>query len=139
MRGVSLLIRLAQHDLEERRSDLGCISRALTDTETAIGTHDETIATETSIAMTDPTAIAVFGAWASQSARGRARLQDRFEELDQSANAARESLRDAATQMRRLELMLDTVRAKARRLSVRQADARADERELVRHAEVTPD
>jgi hypothetical protein len=34
---------------------------------------------------------------------------------------------------------LETVRAKARRLSVRQADARADERELVRHAEITSD
>src|SRR5580658_7446797 len=117
MRGVSLLIRLARHDLEERRSELGSISRAQTDTEIAIGTLDETVECESGIAMSDPAGMASFGTWASQSARGRAQLQGRFEELDASANVARESLRDTAAQVRRLEIVMDTVRAKERRLS----------------------
>jgi hypothetical protein len=137
MRGVSLLIRLAQNGLEERRSDLGGICRAQEETEVAIEAHDETAESEARIAMADPTAMALFGAWASQSARGRARLQGRFEELDLSANAARESLCEAAAEVRRLEIVMDTVRARARRLSLRQADARADERELARHNELT--
>jgi hypothetical protein len=134
MRGVSLLIRLARHDLEERRSDLGCISRAQVDTESAIGTLDETVERESGIAMADPIGMEVFGAWAGQTARGRVQLQTRFEELDISANAARENLRDSAAQVRRLEIVMDTVRLKERRLSVRRADARADERELTRRA-----
>ena len=136
MRGVSMLVRLAQHDLEERRSDLGCISRARADTESEIGAHDETLTTEATIAMADPASLASFSAWASQSARGRARLQNRFAELDAGASAAQESLRDAAAQVRRLELVVETVGAKARRLSVRQADAKADERELAHYAQM---
>jgi hypothetical protein len=136
MRGVSLLVRLAQHDLEERRSDLGCISRARADTESEIDAHDATVTTEANIAMTDPASMALFSAWASQSARGRARLQDRFAELDAGASAARESLRDAAAQVRRFELAVETVTAKARRVSTRQADAKADERELAHYSEM---
>jgi len=132
MRGVNLLVRLARHDLEERRSDLGCISQARDETEAAIDTHDETVVSETDIALADPTVIAAFGAWASHSARGRAKLQDRFQELDVSADAARENLRATAAQVRRLEIVLETARVAARRLAVRRADNRADERELAR-------
>jgi len=39
--------------------------------------------------------------------------------------------------VRRLEIALETDREKARRLSVRRADAKADERELVRYTGVT--
>jgi prefoldin subunit 5 len=137
MKGVAQIIRLAQHELEERRSDLGSINRAQMETETAIGALDETVTRESGIAMADPAAIASFGAWAGQAAQGRSRLQSRFEELDASAHAARDSLREAAAQMRRLEIALDTERAKARRLSARRADVRADERELARHADNT--
>jgi hypothetical protein len=136
MRGLSLLIRMAQHDLEERRSDLGCISRARSETGTAISELDEAVASESDIAMSDPVGMATFSVWARQSAQGRARLRDRFDELDMSAHAARESLRETVAHMRRLELALETVQAKARRLSGRQADARADERELTRRAEI---
>jgi hypothetical protein len=137
MRGVSLLIRLAQHDLEERRSDLGCISRAQTETESAIGALDQSVTSEMSIAMVDSTAVTAFGAWARQSARGRTALENRSRELHQSAVAARENLRETAAQVRRLEIALETDREKARRLSVRRADAKADERELVRYTGVT--
>ena len=61
-------------------------------------------------------------------------LQDRFAELDAGALAARESLRDAAAQVRRLEIVAETVTAKAKRLSARQADDKADERELAHYA-----
>jgi hypothetical protein len=137
MRGVSLLLRLARHDLEERRSDLGCISRAQTETENAIETLDETMASESSIAMTDPAGLAVYGEWAGRTARGRTQLQNQSEELDLSASATRESLRDTAAQVRRLELVIDTARATERRLLLRRANARADERELIRRAELT--
>jgi hypothetical protein len=136
MRGVSLLVRLAQHELEERRSDLGCVTRARADTETEIISHDEAMTSEASIAMADPASLAMFSAWASQCARGRARLHERFAELDAGAVSARDSLRDAAAQVRRLEIAVETVTAKARRLSARQADAKADEREAAHYTKM---
>ena len=132
MKGVALLLRLAQYELEERRADLGFINQAQMQTETAIGELDATVAREANIALADPAAIATFGAWSGQAAKGRSQLRDRSEELDISADGARENLRESAAQLRRLEIVLETERAKARRTAARQADAQADERELAR-------
>jgi hypothetical protein len=132
MKGVAQLLRLAQHELEERRSDLGFINQAQQQTETALGNLDESVIREANIAMADPAAIAAFGVWAGQAAKGRTQLRNRSEELDFSALAARDNLRESAAQLRRLEIVLDRERAQARKAAARQADARADERELVR-------
>jgi hypothetical protein len=132
MKGVALLLRLAQYELEERRSDLGFINQAQIQTEAAIGELDATMTREVSIALADPAALAVFGAWAGQAAKGRILLRNRCEELDLSAHAARDNLLESAAQLRRLEIVLETEQAKARRAAARQADARADERELAR-------
>jgi hypothetical protein len=139
MKGVALLLRLAQYELEERRSLLGFINQAQIQTETAIGELDATVSREANIALADSAALAVFGAWAGQAAKGRNELQNRFDELDISAHAARDNLRESAAQLRRLEIVLETEQAKARRAAARQADARADERELIRRNESTPD
>ena len=135
MRNVSILIRLAQHELEERRSDLAYVSGARTETESALGTLDRTVTDEARIALNDPAGIAAYGQWASRSARARAGLRSQFEELDLSTQGARESLLDAAARMRRLEIVMETMRASARRTSMRQADGKADERELARWSE----
>jgi hypothetical protein len=134
MKGVALLLRLAQYELEERRSDLGFINQAKVQTETAIGELDATVTREANIALADPASIAVFGAWSGQAAKGRSQLRTRSEELDVSADAARDNLRESAAQLRRLEIVLETTRAKARRAAARQADAQADERELARRS-----
>jgi hypothetical protein len=139
MKGVALLLRLAQYELEERRSDLGFINQAQIQTETALGELDATVTRETNIAMADPAAIAAFGAWSGQAAKGRTQLRMHSEELDLSADAARDNLRESAAQLRRLEIVLETQRAKARHAASRQADAKADERELARREGNQPD
>jgi hypothetical protein len=138
MRGVPLLIRLAQHELEEKRSDLGYISRARAETEEAIGAHDEAAISEAAVVLADPATMATFSAWSRQSARGRVQLQQRFRELDAGTAAARESVRDAAAQVRRLEVVVEEMGAKARKVATRRADARADERELARAMRIPP-
>ncbi|HEX3993720.1 MAG TPA: hypothetical protein VHX39_21330 [Acetobacteraceae bacterium] len=139
MKGVALLLRMAQYELEERRSDLGSINQAQIQTETAIGDLDAKAIHEANIALADPAAIATFGAWSVLAAKGRAQLRNRFEELDVSAHAARDNLRESAAQLRRLEIVLETERTKARRVAVQRADARADERELARRHGNKPD
>jgi hypothetical protein len=139
MKGVALLLRLAQYELEERRADLGFINQAQMQTATAIGELDAAVSLETNIALADPAAIAAFGKWSGQAAKGRSQLRVRSEELDVSADAARDNLRESAAQLRRLEIVLETERTKARRAAARQADARADERELARRDGNQPD
>jgi hypothetical protein len=139
MKGVALLLRMAQYELEERRSDLGSINQAQIQTETAIDELDAKVTHEANVALADPAAIATFGAWSGLAAKGRAQLRNRFEELDLSAHAARDNLRESAAQLRRLEIVLETERAKARRAAAHQSDARADERELARRQGNKPD
>jgi hypothetical protein len=139
MKGVALLLRLAQYELEDRRSDLGLINQAQIRTETAIGELDATVTREANIALADPAAIAAFGAWSVLAAKGRTQLRNRFEELDITAHAARDNLRESAAQLRRLEIVLEAERATARRAATQQADARADERELARRDGRQPD
>jgi hypothetical protein len=139
MKGGALLLRLAQYELEERRSDLGSINQAKTQTETAIGELDATITRESAVAFGDSAAIAAFGAWSGQASKGRTQLILRSEELDVGAEAARDNLRESAAQLRRLEIVLEGERKKARRAAARQAEIRADERELARRDENQPD
>jgi hypothetical protein len=136
MRNVSLLVRLAQHELEERRSDLGMIAQARAETETELSQHDAAVANEAKIAMSDPATMAMFATWASQTARGRAQLQSRFVELDTGASAARDGLRDAAAQMKRLELVVEKIGANAKKQIVRQTETKADERELAHYTKM---
>lgn len=135
MKGVPLLLRMAQSELKERRSDLGFINRAQSETETAIAAHDATVMRETRIALDDPAAIPAFGRWSGHAAGNRTKLQSRYQDLETSAHTTRERVRDAVAQVRRLEIVLDTQRAKARRLAARRAEARTDERELARRTD----
>jgi hypothetical protein len=139
MKGVALLLRMAQYELEERRSDLGSINQAQIQTETAIGELDAKVTHEANIALADPAAIATFGAWSGLAAKGRTQLRNRSEELDVDAHAARDNLRDSAAQLRRLEIVLETERTKARRAAAQRAGARADESELARRDRNKPD
>jgi hypothetical protein len=139
MKGVALLLRIAQYELEERRSDLGSINQAQIQTETAMGELDAKVTHESNVALADPAAIATFGAWSVLAAKGRAQLRNQFEELDVSAHAARDNLRESAAQLRRLEIVLETQRAKASRAATQRADARTDERELARRQGNKPD
>ena len=139
MKGGALLLRLAQYELEERRSDLGSINQAKIQTETAIGELDATITREAALALADPAAIAAFGAWSGQAAKGRTQLTLRSGELEVSADAARDNLRESAAQLRRLEIVLEGERRKARRAATRRAEVRADERELARRDGNQPD
>lgn len=134
MKGLALLMRLAQYELEERRSDLGSINRTRAETETALGRHDDTVVREAAIAMADPASIAAFGVWAGQAARGRTTLQNRRDELEANAHAAHGRVHDAAVHKRRLEIVLDERHEQVRRRTAKNAEAKADERELTRHA-----
>jgi hypothetical protein len=60
-------------------------------------------------------------------------LQQRFAELGRSEATARESLRDAIAQMKRLDIVLESAEAARREIATQRAGMRADERETARH------
>ena len=78
--------------------------------------------------------VAAFSTWARQANRARGKLQQRFAELDRTETAARESLRDAISQVKRLQSVLESAESSMRQAATRRADIRADEREVARHA-----
>jgi hypothetical protein len=137
MRGISLLVRLAQHELEQRRTDLTLVIRAKSQTEADIATLEATGSLEAGIAHTDQSVLGGYGAWARQAARSRGRLSQRSAELETAACVAREQTRQSAIQARRFELALDAIRASTKRIAMKKTDAKADERELARRARVT--
>jgi hypothetical protein len=133
MRGVPTLIRLARQEVDERRSDLVRIAAARASAAEALDTHDAEAAREAAVSMTSALELAAFSAWARQATRARARLQQRFAELGRSEATARESLRDAIAQMKRLDIVLESAEAARREIATQRAGMRADERETARH------
>jgi predicted nucleic acid-binding Zn-ribbon protein len=138
MRGLPLLVRLAQQGADERQGDLSQIARASADASAPLDQHDASAAEEANRALSDPAALAALVSWTPHAARGRATLQQRAAELDRSELAAREALRDAIARTRRLELALEAIQVANRRTAMRRADQQADERELVRQRVTTP-
>jgi hypothetical protein len=134
MRGISLLLRLARNELEQRRADLGLVLQAKSRTEADITALDAAKASEAGIAHADQSVLGEYAIWARQAARSRGQLRQRAAELESAAGVAREQARQSAIQARRFELALDTMRAGAKRIAAKKTDARADERELARRA-----
>ncbi len=136
MRGLPTLIRLAQQEVDERRSDLVRIVAARASAAAALDTHDAEAAREANLSMTNALELAAFSTWARQATRARARLQQRFAELGRTETTGREALRDAIAQMKRLQSVWESAETATRQIATRRADIRADEREIARHTAV---
>ena len=128
MRGLHLLIELARRTTDEQRGNLGQICSAKTDAEMALALHEERIAAESRIATNDPAVMAALGAWSNNALRVRAQLRARQAELDRSEAAARDALRMAFADLKRLEMARDSAARQQRTIAMRRADNQADER-----------
>jgi flagellar biosynthesis chaperone FliJ len=133
MRSMTTLIRLAQAEVDEQRVDLGRIVQARSEAASALTTHDAQVARETAIPRIDAGDFATFSAWMARAARARARLHERFMELDRAEAAAKAALTNAIAQMKRLQIVFETAQATLRQIRVNRNEMRADEREVARH------
>ncbi len=138
MAAIELLIQLAQRTTDERSSDLGTIGRACAEADAALAAHENGVAAEGNLADHDLDALAAFGRWAVHAARNGATLQHRRAELDRTEANARDALREAFAQTKRLELARAAELRGAQRSWLRQADIRADEQERTRTADRMP-
>ena len=127
MRGFQLLIELAQRGTDECRGSLAHISLAKADAEAALLKHVQRVDNESRIASDDPAMMAALGAWSNHATRTRASLRTRQAELDRDESNARDALRSAFLDLKRLETARDTATRQERIAALRRADGEADE------------
>jgi hypothetical protein len=127
VRGFNLLIELARRTTDEHRGNLGRIALAKADAEAALVAHAEAVANESRIVTDDPVAMLTLGAWSNHAARARIALTARQAELDRNESAARDALRSAFVDLKRLEMARDTAAQQDRIIAQRREDSRADE------------
>jgi len=129
---LNLLIRLTRQTLEERQTELGAVARVRADAESALADHTQRQQGEFAAAMADLQAQADFSAWAAHAARCGAALKTRRDELGRVEAAARESLRAAFADTKRLELAQDSAQREARKEAARRVDLLGDEQQILR-------
>jgi hypothetical protein len=127
MRGFHLLVELARRATDECQGSLAHISRAKADADAALTLHEERIARESRIATDDLAIIGSLDAWSNHTAQTRALLRKRQAELDRSESAARDALRSAFADLKRLETARDTATRLERIAALRRADGEAEE------------
>jgi hypothetical protein len=127
MRGLNLLVEMARRTIDERRASLGEISRTKAECDQALTDLITSQQNEIQIGTIDPAVLVTLDAWAQAMARRRAGLRQRNAELDQKEAAAREALRSAFLDMKRLEIVHDTVELRERTSDRRRADIQAQE------------
>ena len=89
MRGVPTLIRLAQQEVDERRSDLVRIAAARASAAEALDTHDAEAAREAAVSMTSALESCGVQRMGAAGHPRKGRLQQRFAELGRSETTAR--------------------------------------------------
>ena len=124
---LRLLIRLARQEMDERRFEMVQAVASRAEAEAALDTHAEQFARETQAPANDPVALMTFGAWRRHAIDVRNGLRaQRDIRVDEEA-AALESVREAFTDLKRLEVARDQVQRDARLQAVRHADRMADD------------
>jgi len=106
-RGIHLLIQLAQRQMDERRVELQHAASACAESDAAIVDHEQRVANEARSAATDTATLITLGAWTRHASNVRSDLRARHAELRGDEAAARDHLRDAFVDLKRLELVQD--------------------------------
>jgi len=130
-KGIHLLIQLAQRQMDERRVDLQQATSACMDADAAIADHEASVDKEVRSAQTDTATLITLGAWTRHASEVRSGLHARHAELRGDEAAARDLLRDAFVDLKRLELAQDQAARNARLLSARHADRAADDQQTL--------
>jgi hypothetical protein len=125
MRGLHLLIELARRTTDERRGDLGQASQACASTYAEIVAHEDAFEREVSLGVSEPAILVASGAWSRHAARTRTILTERHIEQSQREQAARDALRSAFLDQKRLEKVHETVDQGERLSARKRAESRA--------------
>ncbi len=126
-KGLRLLIRLARQEMDERRVEMVQAVAARAEADATLVTHAEQFERESQAPANDPVALMTFGAWRRHALDVRNGLRAQRDMCVGEEAAALESVREAFTDLKRLEVEQDQVQRDARLHAVRQADRMADD------------
>jgi hypothetical protein len=132
MKGLPILIRLARREADSHRTALAEAERQTGLAEAHLAEHDSQVAAEAALARGQPEEMAAWAGWARASQRRRHGLAHAVTLLRGQEDAAREALRKAFTETKRLEIAQDLAAGAARTLAAKQAERAAEDTELLR-------
>jgi hypothetical protein len=127
MRGLKLLIELAKRSTDECSAELGQAGRAAADASAQIAAHDRSVEVERQVPLDDPAIYATLGAWSRHVGTHRSELESQRSDLELIEMAARDKLRDALSDRKRLEHALDAEERAGRVAKLRRTDEQANE------------
>jgi len=131
MRSLDVLIQLAQREADMRRGLLAEAALAKTDADAALIDYDTYFAGEMRLGADDPVVMASAGAWAGHARRARIALDARRRGAERDESAARDDLRSAFIDLKRLEVARDHDIRRERKAARMQAAMRAEEAYLL--------
>lgn len=127
MRGLPLLIQLAQRATDEQCSELGRVAAEREAAEAALTSHAAGMEREMEVAADDPVAMMALASWRTHAVRVRTGLAQHEAETARREDDARDALRSAFVDLKRLEMAKDAAARAARIAAMRRADLRAEE------------
>jgi len=127
MRGLDTLVELARRNADEHRAALARIGGAKANADAAQATHEEQQANEARVAVNDPAILATLDAWSRHDRRVGQALSARCAELGRREESARDELRSAYVDMKRLQIARDSARQRERAAASQRAEVRAAE------------
>lgn len=131
MQSLPTLIRLARRATDERKTDLGRIGQAQAALEASIERHDQSMALEDEAASADFAALAAYAGWNSLAGRERARLLAQRRDLERQEAAARDILRTAFVEQKRLEVAQDARQQAERADAARRAERQHEDQQTI--------
>ena len=132
MKGLPILLRLAQRSSEERCAVLSQSQQERLSAEAELAAYDRAVAAEDAAASVQIAAMGDWSAWMTAAARRRQDLTTGLALLEAREAEAREAVREALADTRRLELALEQITQTERRMALRREQQAAEEAELQR-------
>lgn len=127
MRGLKLLAELARRETDERCATLNQIGTAKANADAAYARHEQKFSDESRIALDDPAMLVTRDAWSRHDERVGKALCARTADLARHEANAREALRTAFADMKRIESARDTSIMNEQTLAARRTELMATE------------
>ena len=129
---MPILLRLAQRSSEERCAVLSRSQQDRLNAEAELAAYDRAVAAEDATASVQIAAMGDWATWMTAAARRRQDLTTGLARLEAREAEAREAVREALADTRRLELALEQITQTERRMALRREQQAAEEAELQR-------
>ncbi len=132
LRSLDRLLAIAEAAEDERRAELARLVQALAGAERELAAHEARMLREWEVGRCDPQSASGLDAWLRGAEAERRRLHARRAGLLRGEQAAREALRDAFAETKRLDVLAGSLRRALRKKAEQRGQALAEDAEAAR-------